>query len=99
MRRFAAACVTISATTRVGVRDWTCTSYSTVTARGLSASPSPTKWYPWQELHLHASRRCGLNAVRLLFRHRGVGVLYGCRSRHDGLKGRLLRRLLTVQEW
>lgn len=72
MRRVAAACVTISATTRVGVRDWTCTSYSAVTARGLSASPSPTKWYPWQDLHLHASRRCGLNAVRLLFRHRGV---------------------------
>ncbi len=63
---------TISATTRAGVRDWTCTSYSAVTARGLSASPSPTKWYPWQELHLHASRRCGLNAVRLLFCHRGV---------------------------
>ena len=26
-----------------------------------------------------------------------TGEPYGCRSHHDGLKGRLLRRLLTVQ--
>jgi len=25
-----------------------------------------------------------------------TGEPYGCRSHHDGLKGRLLRRLLTV---
>ena len=28
-----------------------------------------------------------------------IGEPYGCRSHHDGLKGRLLRRLLTVRVW
>jgi hypothetical protein len=37
----------------VGVTGWACTSYSGVTARGLSTSPSATNWYPRQDLHLH----------------------------------------------
>ena len=54
-----------------GVTGWTCTSYGGVTARGLSASPSATDWYPRQDLHPHDSRHYVLSVACLLIPPRG----------------------------
>ena len=56
----------------VGVTGWTCTSYGGVTARGLSASPSATNWYPRQDLHPHDSRHYVLSVACLLIPPRGL---------------------------
>jgi hypothetical protein len=55
----------------IGVTGWTCTSYGGVTARGLSASPSATNWYPRQDLHPHDSRHYVLSVACLLIPPRG----------------------------
>jgi hypothetical protein len=82
----------------IGVTGWTCTSYGGVTARGLSASPSATNWYPRQDLHPHDSRHYVLNVACLLIPPRGHRLvkLSGLEPDRICLKGRV-REPLCIQ--
>ena len=82
----------------VGVTGWACTSYSGVTARGLSTSPSATDWYPRQDLHLHDSRHYVLSVACLLIPPRGHrrAKLSGLEPDRICLKGRV-REPLCIQ--
>ena len=83
-----------------GVTGWARTSYSGVTARGLSTSPSATSIGTAGAIRTHKFlllRELPLpDSATAAWIH---GEPYGCRSHHDGLKDRLPRRLLTVRVW